>query len=228
MSAAIVNDLKLGATHPAESEDLAVGSGGLSSGRDRALTESSPPRNPAHWVKVHMRPSSSLYTSNASPTIEIWLPKDRAMVKHIVHIYFQRLNFHRPVLNIYEFEPTFMALYDGHQVFHDPGFVCSLYLVLALGTMSELNKNAGNMKDESSQSPSQLKNLMPPDWPEHEEFVQRALAVKPDLRVTVSSLQALILLHWYLYTEVSCWSCIYSRNIWSDRNCSDKDVRFGV
>ncbi|KAI9066113.1 hypothetical protein FKP32DRAFT_1589993 [Trametes sanguinea] len=47
---------------------------------------------------------------------------------------------------------------------------------------------------------------MPPDWPEHEEFFQFALAVKPDLRVTVSSLQALILLHWYLYTEVSAGS----------------------
>jgi hypothetical protein len=43
---------------------------------------------------------------------------------------------------------------------------------------------------------------MPPEWPVHDEFFERALAVKPDLRVSVSSLQALILLHWYLYTEV--------------------------
>jgi hypothetical protein len=43
---------------------------------------------------------------------------------------------------------------------------------------------------------------MPSEWPEHEDFFQRALAVKPELRVTISSLQALILLHWYLYTEV--------------------------
>ena len=50
---------------------------------------------------------------------------------------------------------------------------------------------------------SALKWIMPADWPSQEEFFDRALAVKPDLRVTLSSLQALILLHWYLYTEVS-------------------------
>jgi hypothetical protein len=43
---------------------------------------------------------------------------------------------------------------------------------------------------------------MPSDWPTHDEFFARALSIKPDLRVSVSSLQALILLHWYLYTEV--------------------------
>jgi len=47
-----------------------------------------------------------------------------------------------------------------------------------------------------------IKQLMPSDWPEHDELFERALTVKPDLHVTISSLQALILLHWYLYTEV--------------------------
>ena len=41
------------------------------------------------------------------------------------------------------------------------------------------------------------------DWPDHDEFFRRALGVKPYLKVAISSLQALILLHWYLYTEVS-------------------------
>lgn len=43
---------------------------------------------------------------------------------------------------------------------------------------------------------------LPVSWPAHDEFFARALGVKPDLRVTLSSLQALILLHWYLYCEV--------------------------
>ena len=39
-------------------------------------------------------------------------------------------------------------------------------------------------------------------WPTHEEFFEQALVVKPELRVTTSSLQALVLLQWYLYIEV--------------------------
>ncbi|ELU40180.1 fungal specific transcription factor domain-containing protein [Rhizoctonia solani AG-1 IA] len=42
---------------------------------------------------------------------------------------------------------------------------------------------------------------VPTDWPSHVLFFNLALRIKPDLRVTISSLQALILLHWYLYTE---------------------------
>lgn len=115
----------------------------------------------------------------------------------------------------------------------DPGFICSLYLVLALGTLSELNRSGYQGEapsthadvpldtDESMEriptSPrSQTKSKkavkstsastgisrLPPDWPAHDEFFDRALAVKPELRVTLSSLQALILLQWYLYAEV--------------------------
>jgi len=66
-----------------------------------------------------------------------------------------------------------------------------------------MNHRACSMdQQEGKESPRAAKNLMPEDWPEHEEFFERALAVKPDLRVTLSSLQALILLQWYLYTEV--------------------------
>lgn len=143
------------------------------------------------------------YPVPASTPVPVWLPKDRSMVKHVVHVYFKQLNHHRPILNRGEFEEVLDGLYDGHPVTHDPGFVCSLYLVLALGTMSELNKLAGNPKEENGHGSSSSKKLPNPGWPEHMELFQRALAVKPDLRVTISSLQALILLHFYLYTEVS-------------------------
>ncbi|KAJ7903698.1 fungal-specific transcription factor domain-containing protein [Mycena olivaceomarginata] len=176
-----------------DKEDLAVGSSGLTSGRDRSLTEASIPRDPAHWVTVTY----------------IWLPKDRKMVTAIVDVYFSRLNIHRPVFARRDFDKALDDLYEGQMatapdslVHHDPGFLCSFYLVLALGTLSDLNyRSVHHQIDDSSTQQLLVKKLMPPDWPEHDEFFERALSVKPDLRVTISSLQALILLHWYLYTE---------------------------
>jgi hypothetical protein len=130
------------------------------------------------------------------------------MVQHVVDGYFERLNVHRPVFLRKDFEKILNDLYDGLAVSHDPGYLCSVYLVLALGTLSELNHRAVSKEMEHKSDvpgpfvPSIAQKLMPHDWPEHDEFMDRALAVKPDLRVTISSLQALILLHWYLYTEV--------------------------
>jgi hypothetical protein len=43
---------------------------------------------------------------------------------------------------------------------------------------------------------------MPEGWPEHGEFFEWGLFYKPEIQATTSALQALILLHWYLYTEV--------------------------
>ncbi|KAH9054583.1 hypothetical protein EDB83DRAFT_2506909 [Lactarius deliciosus] len=126
------------------------------------------------------------------------------MVQHIVHIYFERLSFHRPVFLRHEFEVTLTQLYAGESQQHDSGFLCSVYLIFALGTLSELNHRVYGLDREAknkatSGTPSlanvNVKTLMPPDWPDHEDFFQRALSIKPELR-------ALILLHWYLYTEV--------------------------
>ncbi|OBZ72675.1 putative transcriptional regulatory protein C1F7.11c [Grifola frondosa] len=188
VSAAIVSDVKMPIV---DKEDLAVGSSGLTSGRDRDVGEAVP-RDASKWVSVAMRRNSIISPTPSSPSaasagssVTVWLPKDRNVVQDTLNAYFTRLNFHRPVFLRSEFEQTLTALYEGQTLQHDPGFVCSVYLVLALGTLSELNH----------------RSIMPPGWPEHEEFFERALAVKPDLRVTVSSLQALILLHWYLYTE---------------------------
>ncbi|EJD06683.1 uncharacterized protein FOMMEDRAFT_131550 [Fomitiporia mediterranea MF3/22] len=198
VSPQIVSEAKIG-TVPvgAELEDLAVGSGGLSSGRDRDLTETQPPRETKNWHCAKMQHFSSIYPRGHVREVPVWLPKDRQRTMHIVQVYFSYLNFHRPVLQKERFTKQLDNLYEGTPQTYDPGYVCSLYLVLALGTMSELNKAAS--LDESLDT--SVKKVLAPGWPEHEEFFERALAVKPDLRMTISSLQALILLHWYLYTE---------------------------
>ncbi|EIN04953.1 hypothetical protein PUNSTDRAFT_146228 [Punctularia strigosozonata HHB-11173 SS5] len=225
VSPSLMTDIKLVRPGQDDREDLAVGSSGLSSGRDRSISEAAlPPRDPAKWVSVAMRRRDSLAAPpppNAQPyappqnSVAIWLPRDRAMVRRILDVYFDRLNYHRPVYPRREFEATLEALYEGQNVAHDPGLVCSFYLMLALGTLSELNQlnhirdNNGNGNgmgvnghNGNGNGNGKLHNLgLPADWPEHEEFFERALAVKPELRVTLSSLQALILLHWYLYTE---------------------------
>lgn len=188
-----MHDLKLAVMAGSENEDLAVGSGGLSSGRDREVTEVMLPRNPADWIPFKMQRR----TAGPPLSVDIWLPKDRSMVQVVTDNYFRCLDWHRPVFNRNEFEETLEALYCERPVWHDPGYVCSLYLVLALGTMSLVNKKPAD------QDPEGLN--IPDEWPQHEEFFQRALAIKPDLRVTISSLQALILLQWYLYTEVQCY-----------------------
>ena len=92
------------------------------------------------------------------------------------------------------------ALYDEQLVRYDSGFIFNVYLVLALGTMSEVNRAAGIHFEIPANAPPE--KIIAPGWPHHEDFFKHAMPVKSDLRMTISSLQALILLHWYLYTEV--------------------------
>lgn len=208
VSSAITNAMR---TTAPDREDLAVGSGGLSSGRDRAYADTSyrmswAPPDATSWKTVRVQEVSggtlpmSLVAFQQQPgtTVEVWLPKDRKMVADIVNIYFTRLNIHRPVFFRKNFQRGLDDLYNENTTTGlDPGFVCSVYLVLALGTLSDLNYRwaDGDPGDQKG-------HIMPPHWPDHNEFFNRALAVKPDFRVSMSSLQALILLHWYLYTEV--------------------------
>jgi hypothetical protein len=193
-----------------DNEDLAVGSGGLTSGRDRRINEASLLRDSSRWISVNL-PRNRIEPTTApmsppQPSIKIWLPKDRKMVNHIVNVYFSRLNYNRPALDQADFERNLNALYDGHiTVHHDQGFICMLYLVLALGTLNEVNHRANKMDkdgDTPASSPTLKKKIMPDGWPEHGEFFQWGLFYKPDIQATISALQALILLHWYLYTEV--------------------------
>jgi hypothetical protein len=206
VSPAIVGDLKLAPT-AIDTEDLAVGFTGLSSRRDYDRGEPSIPRDSSKWISVaiHDSPLASPTQPNApleSKPLLVWLPKDRKMVQQILDAYFTRLNIHRPVFTRGSFEQGLEALYRG-AASDDPGFLCSVYLIFALGTLSELNRRANGLPQDVASGTSATQKVMPSDWPTHEEFFNRALIVKPDLRVTLSSLQALILLHWYLYTEVS-------------------------
>ena len=182
-------------------EDLAVGSGGLSSGRDREVTETGAPRDPKPWLRLAMQ-HVSIYDPRQQPRdVNIWLPRDKNRTMLIVQTYFSNLNYHRPVLERSKFMEKLEMLYEGRPSPYDPGYICCLYLVLALGTMSELNSQPPDPNEfENYDTP--VRRTIAHGWPDYVEFFERALAVKPDLRMTISSLQALILLHWYLYTEV--------------------------
>ncbi|KAG8970585.1 hypothetical protein FRC03_006714 [Tulasnella sp. 419] len=161
---------------------------------------------------------AQVFTSGVTPPRQIafHLPRDRSRTTEIVRLYFERLNWHRPIFFENDFMIGLNALYDaienpskdpnyspqygpgvvtpsGIPYHDDPGFLCSVYLVLALGTLAE--ENHGFHMGEGINNNTTL------NWPGHEEFFELALAVKPDLRVTITSLQALILLQWYLYTE---------------------------
>ena len=140
MSPTIVGGLKLGPT-PIDTEDLAVGSSGLISRRDRATLAE--PQNTAKWTPVTIRRNSTVSptapTANNHPAtipVAVWLPKDRDMVARVLDVYFTRLNIHRPVLIRTSFERSLDELYSGTAETIDPGLVCSVYLVLALGTLS--------------------------------------------------------------------------------------------
>lgn len=236
VSPAIVNNIL--DTGP-DREDLAVGSNGLTSGRDRTTEFAVAPRDASQWIEVSINRNSpaspntlSIGRPNyTSPTVSVWLPKDREMTTHIVDTYFTHLNLHRPVFGRMEFAKILNEYYDGTAAAYDPGHICSVYLILALGTLSDLNHRAVRAELENKGEviehlgPEMAKKLMPASWPQHDEFFERALAVKPDLRVTISSLQALILLHWYLYTEVSCRHLYFG---YHSRSYSAKEGRFGA
>lgn len=190
----------------------------------RATVPSPPVPTIVHTLGPH--PSSPSHIQNPRK-LAFRLPKDRQLTERVVMKYFESLNPHRPTYIVEEFNWGLKVLYDsldsgsggrsgpaygevsGLKMWEphmgslasvskhpadDPGFLCSVYLILALGRLSEDNDH---MYSGKPGLPETLK-----DYPTHEEFFELALAVKPDLRVTISSLQALILLQWYLYTEV--------------------------
>ncbi|CAE6426805.1 unnamed protein product [Rhizoctonia solani] len=205
-------------TSPEAREDLAVE--GYISGQ---LPDSTAPPvlNPSQWQHSSIMRSSKPGAPPEHP-VEVWLPYDQARAFKIVDVYFRNLEMSRPIFIRREFIASLRALYrlvgggppisyqeaiEGEvppedershnfasylsTVHDDPGFLCSVYLVFALGTLSETN----HLMHDNPEAP------IPTDWPSHVLFFNLALRIKPDLRVTISSLQALILLHWYLYTE---------------------------
>jgi len=201
----ITSGLKL---DPVTTDDMPV--------NPNAKYEVSTPRDASHWITIPLRRDQSaggasntlsLYGPVSKSTqVEVWLPKDRKFAKLIIDVYFARLNIHRPVYARKDFDKILNALYEGGTQIYDPGHLCSIFLVFALGTLSELNNLAvkANLDEEKHQGlgSSVAKKLMPHDWPSHDEFFERALLIEPDLEVSITSLQALILLHWYLYIQV--------------------------
>jgi hypothetical protein len=202
----ITSGLKL---DPVITEDMPV--------NPNAKYEIATPRDASHWITVTLRRDQSaggtpntlsLYGPVSNSTqVEVWLPKDRKFANFIIDVYFTRLNIHRPVYARKDLDKILNDIYEGVTQIYDPGHLCSIYLIFALGTLSELNHRAvtPNFDADKHQGlgSSVAKKLMPHDWPSHEEFFERALLVEPDLEVSITSLQALILLHWYLYIEVS-------------------------
>ncbi|CAE6519178.1 unnamed protein product [Rhizoctonia solani] len=205
-------------TSPEAREDLAVE--GYIAGQPPD-GHAPPVLNPSHWQHSSIMRSSKP-GAPPEPPVEVWLPYDQVRAFKIVDVYFRNLELSRPIFIRREFIASLRALYrlvgggppisypeaiEGEDppedkrshnfashlpnVHDDPGFLCSVYLVFALGTLSETN----HLLHDNPEAPP------PNDWPSHVLFFNLALRIKPDLRVTISSLQALILLHWYLYTE---------------------------
>lgn len=201
----ITSSLKL---DPVASEDMPVD--------PNIKYEVATPRDASQWITISVRRDQSIGAMtntlslhgpvSKSTQVEVWLPKDRKFAKLIIDVHFARLNIHRPVYARKNFDKILNDLYDGVTQVYDPGHICSIYLIFALGTLSELNHRAvtTNLDADKYQGlgSSVAKKLMPHDWPNHEEFFERALFLEPDLEVSITSLQALILLHWYLYIEV--------------------------
>lgn len=174
--------------------------GGISQ-RETAFDE---PLKPDHWMSIPLKRGTG--SGPLFETREFYLPRQREQVSAVVDCYFDQLNPHRPVFMHEDFVTALDALYDTLEegkpispkyvdIASDSGFLCSVYLVLALGTLCVETQRLHNAQDAHR-----------PTWPGHEDFYDLALALKPDLTNSISTLQALILLHWYLYTEVNRFS----------------------
>ncbi|KAH7106288.1 hypothetical protein BKA62DRAFT_289533 [Auriculariales sp. MPI-PUGE-AT-0066] len=180
-----------------------------------------PPREPSQWMRVNVAHPFPPHNSNQTLSY-IFLPKDKNIVQLVVNEYFEKLNWHRPVFGKEDFEHQLKILYSGTSN-HDPGFMMSVYLILALGTLSEMNQhlvtddpNGTHSRDETRQVMEQIAR---PNWPKIDEFWARATAIKPDLRLTISSVQAIILWQWHLYIER------HGRSLW---RITGQMVRLGV
>ncbi|KAI0649607.1 fungal-specific transcription factor domain-containing protein [Trametes meyenii] len=149
------------------------------------------PREQSKWISIptnHCR-------GDVPETFHVSLPASREIVIKILDTYFSYLNPNRPVLFRESFQRELDMMYDGQVVPYDVGFLCSTYLVFALGTLYDI-KASGNDGDTGAGEYTSV----PPLWPGHEEFFELVLVFKSHLSTTTSSLQALLLLYWYLYT----------------------------
>lgn len=165
--------------------------------RDTAFPK---PHDPTSWNETPI-PRTSPRQEQA-----FILPRDREIANQVLTVYFTELNPHRPIFDEAEVREKVDVLYasissvaeerDGvaasryPDVAEDGGFLCCVYLIFALGSLCIQNRRMHNSEHVEE------------SWPSPEEFYDYALALKPELQNTVSTLQALLILHWYLYTEV--------------------------
>lgn len=172
------------------------------------ITPLSKPHDPAAWSDIPIPRNRN--HQDQRPYV---LPHDRAVANTVLSVYFSELNPYRPIFDEVDLREKIDFLYavtspdpetrnraitEGaaedskfKDVVDDSGFLCSVYLVFAIGTLCLLNKRI------------HLAERVEEVWPSHEEFYDHALALRPHLQNSVTTLQALCALHWYLYTEVS-------------------------
>ncbi|KAF8311076.1 hypothetical protein DL93DRAFT_2061475, partial [Clavulina sp. PMI_390] len=173
------------------------GSSSSASGSGRFSTSSSSAPTPGSGASPYTNYSAAPPSSSESSNYNFLLPRDRHLAQKVLDCYFDNLNPHRPVFMRDEFMEKVQALYDS-----DAGFLCSVYLVFALGTMALRNRRGKEDEDEvGPYDDPALFAALEEHWPSHEDFYDLALALKTDLANSISTLQALILLHWYLYCE---------------------------
>lgn len=175
------------------------------------ITPLSKPHDPASWSDIPIPRNRSHQEQRA-----FVLPRDQAVAQQVLTVYFAEFNPYRPIFDEIDMREKIDFLYavsspdpdiraramaDGategskfKDVVDDSGFLCSVYLVLAMGTLAILNKRI------------QLSETVHEVWPSHEELYDHALGLRPDLQNSITTLQALCALHWYLYTEVCRFS----------------------
>jgi hypothetical protein len=162
-----------------------------------------------YWIPAPLRRSERSLLKQP-----FFLPRNRDRVASVLNTYFDDLNPHRPVFIREEFIAMVDSLYDSLEdekaaaispkyvdVPKDSGFLCSVYLVLALGTRCQENQSCRLALPRASKIYG--------DWPHPETFYKYAISLKPDLPNSITTLQAFILLHWYLYIEVRAPGCSY-------------------
>lgn len=171
--------------------------GGIPVVRDGVFSK---PRDPAAWAEAAIphRP--------AQQEQQFLLPREREITNQVLTAYFTELNPYRPIFDDADVREKIDILYcsissdadvrasvatSKHpDIAGDSGFLCCMYLIFALGTLCVQNRRIHQAERVEE------------NWPNHEEFYDLALALKPDLQNSISTLQALLILHWYLFTEV--------------------------
>ncbi|KAF9520914.1 hypothetical protein BS47DRAFT_1378679 [Hydnum rufescens UP504] len=116
-----------------------------------------------------------------------FLPRNRDRVASVLKTYFDDLNPHRPVFIREEFIAMVDSLYDSLE--DEKAAAISPNTRHAVPGKSELQTRFA----------PRVQNLW--DWPHPETFYEYAISLKPDLPNSITTLQAFILLHWYLYIE---------------------------